>query len=77
MDLDQNRNNNFDVLWQKFAALQLTARGSSLSLFLLGLDESNQMIALRLCLLVYKLTKGQEIPKELQLEAALASIKTH
>ncbi|KAK7460975.1 hypothetical protein VKT23_008903 [Stygiomarasmius scandens] len=43
--------------------------------YLFTLDISDQIIAIRLCILVYYATKGQEVPKKIQLEAALASIK--
>lgn len=72
--LDGIRNNSYTELWRKFAVtLQFT--NNDLSLFIIGLDESEQVIALRLCLLVFTVTNGKEIPKQSQLKAALASIE--
>ncbi|KAE9386281.1 hypothetical protein BT96DRAFT_544948, partial [Gymnopus androsaceus JB14] len=73
--LDIIRNDSFTELWRKFAdSVQPNLKDNNLSLFIMDLDDSEQVIALRLCLLVYTITNGKEIPKELQLKAALASI---
>lgn len=63
--LDGIRNNSYPELWRKLAVtLQFT--NNDLSLFIIGLDESEQVIALRLCLLVFTVTNGKEISKESQ-----------
>ncbi|KAE9394130.1 hypothetical protein BT96DRAFT_943437 [Gymnopus androsaceus JB14] len=63
--LDVIRNDSFTELWRKFAdTLQPT--NNDLSLFIIGLDEPEQMTALQLCLLVFTVMSGKEVPKELQ-----------
>lgn len=75
LTLSQHLDDSFTELWRKFAdSVQPNLKDNNLSLFIMDLDDSEQVIALRLCLLVYTITNGKEIPKELQLKAALASI---
>lgn len=73
--LDAIREDTLDILWQKFAALRLTSASEDLSLYIFSLEEPEQIVALRLCLLVHASTNGKEIPKVLQLQAACTSIK--
>ena len=65
-----------DNLRTLFTKLDLIDKSRVPLEYLFTLDVDEQVIAIRLCLLVYHATHGKEIPKELQFQAALACLKT-
>ena len=68
------RNDSLPSLFNKVFLVEPFSRVPVEYIFTLDVEE--QIVALRLCLLVYYATHGQEIPKKLQLQAALACLKT-
>lgn len=73
-ELENVRHDSLDVLKKKFATMQCTTQNAAPHLYITALPESEQTVGLRICLLVYYVTKGQEIPKLLQVQATIASI---
>ena len=73
--MDLIRDASFDTLCCEFSVMQHGNGGKAPLMYILTLAESKQIIALKLCILVYYATRGKEIPKELQLRAAIASIE--
>lgn len=73
-ELENVRRDSLDDLKWKFATMQCTTQNAAPHLYINDLPESEQTIALRICLLIYYVTKGQEIPKLLQVQAAVASV---
>eukprot|EP00918_Siedleckia_nematoides_P076063 GHVU01166399.1.p1 GENE.GHVU01166399.1~~GHVU01166399.1.p1 ORF type:complete len:154 (-),score=9.33 GHVU01166399.1:423-884(-) len=65
--IDQNIRSKFPLHWILSLALPTDDDDSE--------PSKEQILAIRLSLLVYHTTKGREIPKIFQLEAALASIQ--
>lgn len=75
-ELENVRHDSLNDLIRKFATMQCTTRNAAPHLYITdALPESKQTVALRICLLIYYVTKGQEIPKLLQVQAALASVE--
>ncbi|KAE9399833.1 hypothetical protein BT96DRAFT_993632 [Gymnopus androsaceus JB14] len=73
--MDLIRDASFDTLCCELSVMQHGNGGKAPLMYILTLAESKQIIALKLCILVYYPTRGKDIPKELQLRAAIASIE--
>ncbi|KAF9051246.1 hypothetical protein BDP27DRAFT_1433914 [Rhodocollybia butyracea] len=73
--LDIIRDENFEELLVRLKVIKNGNRGRIPFMFIISLPNMDRQItALRMCLLVYYTTKGAEVPKILQLHAALESI---
>jgi hypothetical protein len=73
--LDIIREESFDELLIRHKSIEKGNRGRIPFMYIISLaNMDRQTIALRMCLLVYYTTKGVEVPKILQLQAALESI---
>lgn len=73
--MDRIRDAPLETLRDEFSLMQHGNGDKAPLTYILTLVESEQIIAYKLCLLVYFVTRGKEIPKELQLKAAIASIE--
>ncbi|KAE9385356.1 hypothetical protein BT96DRAFT_949900 [Gymnopus androsaceus JB14] len=74
-ELDIVRDDSIDVLLKKFDILQCNTGNKAPLDYILSLAESEQIVAFKLCILVYYVTAGKEVPKQLQLQATLHSIE--
>jgi hypothetical protein len=69
------RNEGLPALMSRISSMNYQTQSQIPLEYITSLDsEEDKIIAYKLCVLVYYATKGTEIPKELQLRAALASV---